>query len=62
MSRHYPDDVKVSADEFNALFLDLKRWRRWGEHDQRGALHYLTPQRIAEAARLARDGVSGPQS
>jgi kynurenine formamidase len=48
----------VSAAEFDALLRAVSTWRRWGEDDQRGALNELTPERIAAAARLVRDGVT----
>ena len=48
----------VSASEFEALFQAVSTWGRWGENDQRGALNELTPERIAAATRLVRDGVS----
>jgi kynurenine formamidase len=50
--------TRVSADEFNALFRALSDWGRWGEDDERGALHHLTPERVARAAELVRDGVT----
>ena len=34
----------LSADQFDALFRQLSNWRRWGENDERGALHHLTPE------------------
>ena len=52
------DRVAVSAPEFRALFRDLSSWGRWGPDDQRGALHHLTPERVAAAAGLVRGGVS----
>ena len=48
----------LSADEFDALFRRLSNWRRWGEDDERGALHHLTPDRVVAATRLVRDGLS----
>ncbi|HTP21341.1 MAG TPA: cyclase family protein [Solirubrobacteraceae bacterium] len=48
----------VTAKQFTALFDDLKRWGRWGQHDERGALNMLTPARVAAAARLVRDGLT----
>jgi kynurenine formamidase len=51
-------DAYVSAERFSALFAALSVWGRWGEDDERGALHQLTPDRIAAATRLVRDGVS----
>ena len=46
----------MSADLFEAT----KRWRRWGKDDDRGALNLLTPDRVARAAALVRDGVTVP--
>jgi kynurenine formamidase len=48
----------LSADQFDALFRQLSNWRRWGEDDERGALHHLTPEHVVAAARLVRDGAS----
>jgi kynurenine formamidase len=48
----------LSADQFNALFRQLSNWRRWGEDDERGALHHLTPVHVVAAAGLVRDGLS----
>ena len=48
----------VSADEFRGLFQALSTWGRWGDADQRGTLHHLTPERVASAARLVRDGTT----
>ena len=48
----------LSAEQFDALFGELSNWGRWGAEDQRGALNLLTPERLVEAARLVRDGVS----
>jgi hypothetical protein len=46
----------VSAELFEAT----KRWGRWGEDDDRGALNLLTPERVAKAAALVRDGITVP--
>jgi kynurenine formamidase len=46
----------VSLAEFEALYESVKNWGRWGPGDERGTLNYLTPERIAEAARLVRSG------
>jgi len=46
----------VSASEFRALFDALSTWGRWGETDERGALHYLSPARVVAAAGLVRAG------
>jgi kynurenine formamidase len=55
--QHRPSPgMDVSAEEFSALFKSVATWGRWGERDERGALHYLTPERVAAAAGLVRDG------
>jgi len=58
MPEPHTDGAHVSADEFSALFHAVSSWGRWGDDDQRGALHHLTPERVAAAARLVREGVS----
>jgi kynurenine formamidase len=51
-------DARVRADEFNKLFDALCNWGRWGDQDERGALHHLTPEGVTAASQLVRDGVS----
>jgi kynurenine formamidase len=46
----------VSAAEFRELFDRVSNWGRWGPDDELGALNYLTPERVAAAAGLARSG------
>ncbi len=48
--------ANVSAQEFAALFEELRNWGRWGPDDQRGTLHLLTPERLVAATRLVREG------
>jgi kynurenine formamidase len=48
----------VSAAQFSQLFNTLSSWGRWGADDERGALHHLTPERVAAAARLVAHGLS----
>ena len=50
-------DPHLSAEQFQALFRSLTVWGNWGEEDERGALRHLTPERVAAAARLVREGV-----
>jgi len=50
--------IDVSADQFEALFRQVSNWGRWGEDDERGALHHLTPEHVVAAARLVRSGQS----
>jgi hypothetical protein len=51
-------DTWVGAGEFAALFDVLCNWGSWGEQDERGALHHVTPERVKAATRPVRDGVS----
>jgi kynurenine formamidase len=46
----------VSADEFRQLFDRVSNWGRWGPDDEQGTLNYMTPERVAAAARLAQSG------
>jgi kynurenine formamidase len=58
MTSPHSERAHVGADEFDRLFQALSTWGRWGDGDQLGALNLLTPARVAEAAKLARDGVT----
>jgi len=51
-------DPGLSAELFKRLFDELSTWGRWGEDDERGALHHLTPERVAAAAAPVREGVT----
>lgn len=46
----------LSTDEFDAIYAECSNWAKWGPDDQRGTLNYVTPAKVAEAARLVRDG------
>jgi kynurenine formamidase len=48
----------VTTTQFGELFRTLSNWGRWGDDDERGALHYLTAERVAAAAGLVTAGVS----
>jgi kynurenine formamidase len=51
--------VDLTAAEFRVLFDAVCTWGRWdGAGDRRGALNYLTPDRVAAAARLVQSGVT----
>jgi kynurenine formamidase len=53
-----PQPANVSARQFEQLFDALCNWRRWGEDDERGALHLITAERVSAAAALVSDGRS----
>lgn len=46
----------VALADFEALFQSLKNWGRWGPDDDRGTMNYLTPAKVAAAARLVKSG------
>jgi kynurenine formamidase len=48
----------VTAAQFRTLFRELSNRGRWGPEDERGALNHLTPERVAAATHLVRDGTS----
>lgn len=52
------DRAHVSAEEFAALFREVSTWGRWGEDDERGALNYVTSERVVAAAGLVRKGIT----
>ena len=47
----------MSTKELEALFEDVKNWGKWGDNDERGALNYITPARVAAAASLVGSGL-----
>jgi kynurenine formamidase len=47
---------ELDAEEFRALFAEVRTWQRWGADDQRGALNLLTPDRVAAATLEVRAG------
>lgn len=48
----------MTAREFEALRRQVGTWGRWGPSSPRGALNHVTPERVAAAARLVRDGTT----
>ena len=48
----------ISRQEFEQLFESLKNWAKWGDHDERGTINYITPDKIRAAAALVRSGRS----
>jgi kynurenine formamidase len=47
---------RVSESRAAELYEQSRRWGRWGDDDQRGALNLLTPERVARAAALVTAG------
>ncbi len=48
--------ARVTPERGDELFALAKRWGRFGDDDERGALNLLTPDRVQRAAALAVDG------
>ena len=46
----------LSADEVQRLHVGLSNWGRWGPHDQRGTLNFITAEVTAAAASAVRSG------
>jgi kynurenine formamidase len=56
MTRTPTPPPAVTLAEFEAMFESVKTWGRWGPDDDRGTMNYLTPDKVAAAARLVRSG------
>lgn len=49
---------KMTEADVNRWMTELSNWGRWGENDQIGTVHLITPEKRREAAELVKDGVS----
>src|SRR5262249_15683013 len=58
MTRQLTPAAPVSLAAFDKMFEQIKNWGKWGEDDELGTLNYITPDKIAAAARLVRKGRS----
>jgi kynurenine formamidase len=47
-----------NAEEFDALFQQVKNWGRWGADDELGAVNLITADTRRRAVRLAQQGVT----
>jgi len=52
------DQVHVTGEQFASLFRTVCTWGKWGDADERGALNHITPECVAAAARLVREGIT----
>lgn len=48
----------ASEQEWLGYFDELSNWGRWGPDDRRGTLNLITPEKVASATQLVRDGRS----
>jgi kynurenine formamidase len=48
--------ARLTKDQVKASFEKINNWGKWGKEDQRGALNYITTEKRAAAAKLARSG------
>ena len=47
-----------TPDELARMAVELRNWGRWGDDDERGTLNLITEEKRAQAAALAREGLS----
>lgn len=47
-----------NAEEFDALFQQVKNWGRWGKDDQLGSANLVTAAKRKQAVALVKDGVT----
>src|SRR5690348_8670797 len=57
-TRKLTPPAPVSLADFDAMFEKLSKdnWGKWGPDDELGTLNYITPAKIAEAAKLVKKG------
>lgn len=53
MPRHIPTENEVLG-----YMQSLSNWGRWGKDDQLGTFNLITPEKVAQAASLAREGIT----
>lgn len=51
-----PSETSADVRRFARIGAELSNWGRWGEDDQLGTLNFITPERVATAAGLIRNG------
>ena len=49
-------DIKVNREAIYKAAEELSNWGRWGPEDQIGTLNLVTPDDVAQAAKLIRRG------
>ena len=47
-----------NAEEFDALFQQVKNWGRWGPNDQLGSANLVTVAKRKQAVALVKDGIT----
>lgn len=48
----------ATAEEFDAMFQQIKNWNRWGANDQLGSVNLITEAKRKDALKLARSGLT----
>src|SRR5574341_1503207 len=51
-------EAETMADIVREMGAKCRNWGRWGPDDELGTLNYITPEKVAAAARLVRRGVT----
>ena len=52
------DRAPRNAEEFDALFQQVKNWGRWGKDDQLGSANLVTAAKRKQAVALVKDGIT----
>ena len=42
--------------DFRKIADEVRNWGRWGDDDELGTLNFITPEKVAEAAGLVKQG------
>jgi kynurenine formamidase len=50
----------LTMQDVHAMALKCRNWGKWGPNDEIGTLNYATPELVAEAAKLIRNGKAFP--
>jgi kynurenine formamidase len=48
----------LTEHQFDELAQRVSNWGRWGQEDESGTLHFITPDKLTTAASLVRDGIA----
>jgi kynurenine formamidase len=51
-------NANVTKADLDRIFKEVSNWGRWGNDDQIGAVHLITPEKRKQAASLVREGIS----
>jgi hypothetical protein len=52
--------TSLTLADIEAMALKCRNWGKWGENDEIGTLNYVTPELVADAAQLVKNGKGFP--